>query len=41
MLITSTSNPRIKNVVRLTTNRRQRDRDRLTVVEGSREARHW
>ncbi len=39
MHITSPSNPRIKNVVRLTTNRRHRDRERLTVVEGSREVR--
>ena len=37
--ITSTANPRIKNVVRLSTNRRQRDQARLTVVEGSREVR--
>lgn len=39
MLITSPSNPRIKNVVRLTTNRRHRDQEQLTVVEGSREVR--
>lgn len=39
MHITSPSNPRIKNVVRLTTNRRHRERERLTVVEGSREVR--
>jgi len=39
MHITSTANPRIKNVVRLTTNRRHRDQQRLTVVEGSREVR--
>lgn len=39
MHITSTANPRIKNVVRLTTNRRQRDETRQTVVEGSREVR--
>jgi len=37
--ITSTANPHIKNVVRLTTNRRQRDEARQTVVEGSREVR--
>ena len=37
--ITSTANHRIKNVVRLSTNRRQRDQARLTVVEGSREVR--
>ena len=39
MHITSPSNPRIKNVVRLTTNRRHRDQEQLTVVEGSREVR--
>jgi len=39
MFITSTVNPRIKNVVRLTTNRRHRDGARQTVVEGSREVR--
>ena len=37
--ITSPANPRIKNVVRLTTSRRQRERERRTVVEGSREVR--
>jgi len=37
--ITSTNNPRIKNVVRLTTNRRHREQARQTVVEGSRESR--
>ncbi|RME51509.1 MAG: hypothetical protein D6790_19880, partial [Caldilineae bacterium] len=37
--ITSTANPRIKNVVRLTTSRRHRDKRRQTVVEGAREVR--
>ena len=35
--ITSLNNPRIKNVIRLK-NRRQRDANRVTVVEGQREA---
>ncbi|MBI3960885.1 MAG: RNA methyltransferase [Chloroflexi bacterium] len=39
MHITSPANPRIKNVVRLSTNRRQREQARQTVVEGSREVR--
>lgn len=39
MHITSTGNPRIKNVVRLTTSRRHRENNRCTVVEGSREVR--
>lgn len=39
MHITSPANPRIKNVVRLATNRRHRDETRQTVVEGSREVR--
>lgn len=37
--IASPSNPRIKNVVRLTTNRRHREETHQTVVEGSREVR--
>ncbi|MBX3051089.1 MAG: RNA methyltransferase [Caldilineaceae bacterium] len=39
MHITSPGNPRIKNVVRLTANRRQREQSRQTIVEGSREVR--
>lgn len=39
MHITSSSNPRIKNVVRLSSNRRHREQTRRTVVEGSREVR--
>lgn len=39
MHITSPSNTRIKNVVRLTTSRRHREQSRRTVVEGSREVR--
>lgn len=37
--ITSTSNARVKNVVRLTGNRRHREELRQTVVEGNREVR--
>ncbi|HRJ40462.1 MAG: RNA methyltransferase [Caldilineaceae bacterium] len=37
--ISSVSNPRIKNVVRLSTNRRHREREQRTIVEGSREVR--
>lgn len=37
--ISSASNPRIKNVVRLSTNRRHREREQRTIVEGSREVR--
>lgn len=39
MHITSPSNTRIKNVVRLSTSRRHREQSRRTVVEGSREVR--
>jgi RNA methyltransferase, TrmH family len=39
MLITSTSNVKIKNVVRLTNNRRHREDLQQSVVEGSREVR--
>ena len=39
MHITSTANPRIKHVVRLSTSHRQRERARQTVVEGRREVR--
>ncbi len=37
--ITSPSNPRVKNVVHLTTNRHHREETHQTVVEGSREVR--
>ena len=39
MHITSPNNPRIKNVVRLSANRRHREQAKQTVVEGSREVR--
>lgn len=38
-MITSTANPRIKNVVRLSASRRHRNRLGLTLVEGAREVR--
>lgn len=41
LTITSTANPRVKNVVRLTNHRRHREALQQTIVEGSREVRRY